>query len=168
MSGLPKLTQRARPFAGGDYAGRYARTKKVRRKERHPREGTSPLVLMPSTVSFALGSSVSSPLVDNGESKAPAFLSYLVLVLSMCSGLGFCVIHFDALRESGFYPFVLGFSISGFLLANAIFLITESIGGKEMRFRRAFVLGTWGAATFSLGIGFIIRVIDGPQSILCG
>ncbi len=44
--------------------------------------------------------------------------------------------------------------------ARLIFLVTESLGGRELRFRKVFVMGTGGAMTLSLIIGVVVGLLE--------
>jgi hypothetical protein len=74
-------------------------------------------------------------------------------------GIGFFAIHFKPFSEFRIFEVFVAIMFPPFTIANLIFLITESLGGRELKFRGIFVMCPRGALTLSLMMGAIIGLV---------
>ncbi len=91
--------------------------------------------------------------------NAPTVLLYLALAMSIYGGIGFFAIHFKPFYEFQSFEVFIAMMFPAFTIANLIFLITEWLGGRELKFRGILVMCPRGALTLSLIMGVIIGLV---------
>lgn len=87
-------------------------------------------------------------------------LSYLVLAMRIYGGIEFFAIHFIAFYNFQIFRVFVAIMFPPFTIANLILLITESLGGRELKFGGIFVMCPRGALTLSLIMGVIIGLME--------
>lgn len=84
---------------------------------------------------------------------------YLALAVSIYRGIGFFAIYLRAFDEFQIFELFVAIMFPPFTIANLIFLITDLLGGRKLKFRGIFVMCPRGALTLSLIIGVIIGLM---------